>query len=160
MGCLSQRFPELPKTLGYLPPVCTDEHLISKSHGLENPSLKIPKCLHPHISWKTRPGLQPLALWSHKHRSLGGRSAHRNLEKQIHILPHHPNFKISLVYGQCHPSNRSWFVWEMLGIMFRNSTAIIKEHFIQRDTLKAGGSPVIKFPPHSKNISLWLKMCL
>lgn len=71
-----QRFPELLKTLGYLFPLCIDEHLPSKSHRLENPCLKIPKYLHPHSSWKTRPGLQPLALWSHKHGSLGDRAAH------------------------------------------------------------------------------------
>lgn len=35
-------------------------------------------------------------------------------------------------------------------MVFRNSTVIIKEHFIQRDVLKAGRSPVIKFLPHRK----------
>lgn len=35
-------------------------------------------------------------------------------------------------------------------MVFRNSTVIIKEHFIQRDVLKAGRSPVIKFFPQKK----------
>lgn len=35
-------------------------------------------------------------------------------------------------------------------MVFRNSTVIIKEHFIQRDVLKTGRSLVIKFLPHRK----------
>lgn len=78
MGCHRERdFSELLKTLRYPFPLCTDEQLVSKSRGFENPSLKIPKYLHPHISWKNRSELLPLTLWSHKDRSHRRRATHK-----------------------------------------------------------------------------------
>jgi len=97
-------------TLRHLFPLCIDEHLVAKSHGLK-------KSLNPFIHRSLGKPDQRFNLLFYGLVSTGHREAelptqrentHRILKKQNQILPHDPKqFKISLINGQLHSSNGS-----------------------------------------------------